>query len=209
MNKLHIVLAGMALMASVSAPTASAWDLKDVLGGSNVGESVADFVEGVFTKTNLQVADLVGTWTSDGSAVSFKSDNMLKKAGGVAAATALESKLNPYYKKYGLTGAVITITEDAKFTIQVKKLKISGTVERNDDGSFEFKFKVTDSVKLGSLTTYVQKSGDKMDIMFDATKMKNLVSSIAGLTGNNMVKTFGSLLESYDGICVGFSTRKN
>lgn len=199
----------MALMALASAQPAGAWDIKDVLGGSNVGESVADFVEGVFTKTDLQVSDIAGTWTSDGSAVSFKSDNMLKKAGGVAAATALESKLNPYYKKYGLTGAVITITTDGKFTIQVKKLKLSGTVERNDEGSFEFKFKVTDGIKLGSLTTYVQKSGNKMDIMFDATKMKKLVSSVAGLTGNNMVKTFGSLLESYDGLCVGFSTRKS
>lgn len=209
MKKLHIAWAGMALMAMGFVQTAGAWDIKDVLGGSNVGESVADFVEGVFTKTDLQVSDIAGTWTSDGSAVSFKSDNMLKKAGGVAAATALESKLDPYYKKYGLTGAVITITTDGKFTIQVKKLKLSGTVERNDDGSFEFKFKMTDSVKLGSLTTYVQKSGSKMDIMFDATKMKKLVSSVAGLTGNNMVKTFSSLLDSYDGLCVGFSTKKS
>ena len=41
-------------------------------------------LEGIFTKTNLEIADLVGEYESAGPAVSFKSDNFLQKAGGIA-----------------------------------------------------------------------------------------------------------------------------
>ncbi|MDE6295937.1 MAG: DUF4923 family protein, partial [Muribaculaceae bacterium] len=125
MLRFSVLLAVMAVLVPFSA---NAIDIKDILGGA--GGTVGNLIEGVFTKTNLQVSDMVGEWTIDGSAVTFKSDNLLKKAGGVAAAAAIEAKLDPYYKQYGLTGGTITINNDSTFKLTVKKMTLSGTISK-------------------------------------------------------------------------------
>ena len=102
-----MAIAAIALSCSTALfadPTPSP-DIKDILGGA--GGALGNIVEGVFTKTDLTVEDIAGEWTSTGSAVSFQSDNLLKKAGGSAAAGAVENKLDDYYKKFGLAGAVL------------------------------------------------------------------------------------------------------
>ena len=45
---------------------------------------------------------MTGTWTYSGSAVEFESDNLLMKAGGAAAATMAENKLNEQLSKVGI-----------------------------------------------------------------------------------------------------------
>lgn len=194
-----MILAGSALPAS-------AWDIKDLLGGA--GETVENLIEGVFTKSNLTVEDICGEWITDGSAVSFKSDNFLQKAGGVAAAAAIETKINPYYEQLGLNNAVMTIRNDGTFTFKAKMITLQGTLSSNGDGTFEFEFKAFGKMSLGRLTAYVQKSGNHADIMFDATKLKTLVATIAKYTGTTMAKTAASILDSYEGLCVGFGMEK-
>lgn len=208
MNKTIKRISAVLAVAVMLPLQASAWDLKDVLGDSGLGQTVGNMIEGVFTKTNLDVSDIVGEWTADGSAVTFKSDNMLKKAGGVAAAAAIEAKLDPYYKQYGLTGAVLTVSNDSTFTLAVKRLKLSGTLASNGDGTFRFNFTVMGKVKIGDIDAFVQKSGSNLDVMFDATKLKNLVSAVAQFSGMSMAKTFAGILEGYDGLCVGFGMHK-
>lgn len=207
MKKVFLSSVMLAVMAVLVPVSANAIDIKDILGGA--GGTVGNLIEGVFTKTNLEVSDMVGEWTIDGSAVTFKSDNLLKKAGGVAAAAALEAKLDPYYKQYGLTGGVVTINNDSTFKLTVKKMSLSGTISKKSDGTFAFKFKALGKVTLGSVTTYVQKSGSTLELMFDASKLKAIVSSVAGMTGNSLAKSVGSILDGYDGLCVGFSTTKS
>lgn len=65
----------MALKAS-AAP-----DLKEILSAGS--SAIGGLVEGVFTTSDLKVSDIAGQWTSEGSAVSFKSENFLKKAGAL------------------------------------------------------------------------------------------------------------------------------
>ncbi|MCM1152032.1 MAG: DUF4923 family protein [Muribaculum sp.] len=207
MNKKFLVAVGMSLVASMAAFDASAWDVKDLLGG-NGSNAVTNILEGVLTKTNISVSDMAGVWTIEGSAVSFKSENALAKAGGVAAAGVIESKLDPYYKQYGLTGGTITINSDGSFQMTVKKMNLSGIITKNNDGSFEFNFKAFGSISIGSLTTYVQQPPQKLEIMFDATKLKALVTTIANISGMNMAQTAAKLLDSYDGLCVGFELSK-
>lgn len=191
-----VVAAFLAIGAAPASAQSSAW-----------GDALSNLVQGVFSKSDLTLEDICGEWTADGSAVSFKSDNLLEKAGGLAAAGAIENKLDPYYKKLGLNNAVLTVNKDGTFTLATK-LKLSGTVKANGDGTFEFSFDALKLLKLGSLTAYVQKSGNHLDVMFDATKLKTLISGIAKVSGISIAKTAATLLDSYEGLCVGFSMNR-
>lgn len=209
-------------MAISGANMAKAQNLSDVLGGLLGGggktsqsststgsgsNAISNILEGVFSSSKLNVSDLAGTWTTSGPAVCFQSENFLQKAGGVAAAGVIESKLDPYYKQYGLNGAVFKIESDGSFTMTAGKVKLSGTFSKESgsgDGVFTCTFTALGGIKIGSFKTYVEKSYNSINIMFDATKMKTLISTIANFTGNGLAKTASSVLESYDGLCVGF-----
>ena len=195
----------MTLTSAFSVYSQNIGDILNGLGGnSNVGNVLGSVIEGVFTKSNLSLADLVGNYQAQGPAVTFKSENLLQKAGGIAGAATIESKLNPYYEQYGLNGMTLSVDQDANFTMKIKSLSLKGTITKNDsDGTFDFNFNVM-GMKLGKFTAYIEKSGSTLKLMFDATKLKSFISSVANLTGNSMAKTVGSLLDSYDGACIGW-----
>ena len=190
--------------ATFADPTPSP-DLKDILGGA--GGAIGNIVEGVFTKTDLTVEDIAGEWTSTGSAVTFQSDNFLKKAGGTAAAGAVENKLDEYYSKFGLTGAVLSIDKDGSFTLTIKKLPIKGTLEVVSKGVFKFNFSAGGMMKLGSMNAYVEKTPSGINVMFDADKIKKIMTLAATISGSKMVSTADKLLKEYDGICIGFKMK--
>lgn len=166
---------------------------------------IGGLLEGVLSQSDVSLEDMVGTWRIDGSAVSFKSENFLKKAGGAAAASAIESKLDPYLQKYGLLGESLAIYKDNTFKMTFNNGgSMSGTVSKNDDGSFEFKFTALGAVSLGSMKAYVQKTGTTMDLLFDANRLKKLMSGAAAISGNSIANSAASLLNGYDGILAGF-----
>ncbi|MDE6008461.1 MAG: DUF4923 family protein [Muribaculaceae bacterium] len=208
--KIKTLLVAFLLVCGMSAQAQSISDILRGLGGnSGSGNStvstVGNLLEGIFTRTDLTLADLVGEYQSAGPAVTFKSDNFLQKAGGVAGAAALETKLQPYYEQYGLTGMPLTIDGDGNFTLSVKGIKLSGVVTPGTEkGTFIFNIMVAKALKLGKFTAYVQKSGKNLDLMFDATKLKQLISTVAKFTGSKLASGLGTLLDSYDGACIGF-----
>lgn len=194
----------MSLLAAlaVTAPTMTA------SAQSGLTDFLGNMLEGVFSKSNLTVYDVCGQWTSTGSAVSFQSENLLQKAGGMAAAGLIENKINPYFEKLGLNNAVMTIEADSTFTLKAKKFTLNGTISSNGDGTFMFNFKAMKMIPLGSIKAYVQKSGNNMDVMFDATKLKTLISGIAKISKVKIASTAASLLDSYEGLCLGFKMNK-
>ena len=205
-----IFMAVALLMGATAADAQNIGDLLKNIGGgsSDIGSTISNVLEGVFTKTNLEVSDLVGEYVSEGPAVTFKSDNFLQKAGGIAGAAAIETKLNPYFEQYGLNGMPMTVDADGNFSITVMKIKLTGTIEKgSEEGTFRFNLTAGGKMKLGSFTAYVEKSGNNLNLMFDATKLKDLISTVASLTGQSMVKTLSSILDSYDGMCVGFKMK--
>lgn len=208
MKILKLIMVGVITMAStISVNAQSIGDILGSLGsGGNNGSGsiLGNMLEGVFTKTNLSLSDLVGEYQATGPAVTFKSDNFLQKAGGIAGAAAIESKINPYYEKYGLNNMSLTVDEEANFTMKIKSLSLKGTITKNEsDGTFDFNFKVV-GINLGKFTAYIEKSGKNLNLMFDATKLKSFISAVAKFTGNSMASTVGSILDSYDGMCVGW-----
>lgn len=192
-----------ALMAVVAAGSVQAQGLGDLLKGG--GSTIGNIVEGIFTKSDLTLEDIVGEYQATGPAVAFKGDNFLKKAGGIAGAAALETKIAPYYKQYGLTGMKLEVTPESDFTMTVKGVKLMGKVEQGKEkGTFTFNILMANKVKLGRFTAYVEKSGSNINLMFDANKLKELVSTVTRFTGSKMAGAFGAVLDSYDGACIGF-----
>lgn len=203
MNRLKVMCMTVALLLGATAYAQSSSKTVS-LKKSSITSTIGNMLEGIFTKTNLEIADLVGEYESAGPAVSFKSDNFLQKAGGIAGAAALETKLQPYYEQYGLIGMPFTVDKDGNFVLTVKGLKVKGILEKNDnDGTFIFNI-MLGTIRVGKFLAYVEKSGRNINLMFDATKLKELISTIGSVTGIQMAKTMATLLDSYDGACIGF-----
>ncbi|MDE7472029.1 MAG: DUF4923 family protein, partial [Muribaculaceae bacterium] len=138
-------------VAALSVFNSSAFDLKGALQGlSNSGKnsseqsgsdglgSLIGGIANLLGKTDVTIADLEGTWDYSKPAVAFQSDNLLKKAGGAAAAGVIEDKLAPYYEKAGLTSMKLTIAADSTFTMKLKMTSLKGTLAKDDDGNFVF-----------------------------------------------------------------------
>ena len=214
------LLAAAAISCSGNAFASTSGDfLSDLLGkvtsNINVSNVVNDVIDGVFTKDDLTVADIVGTWQSTGPAVSFRSEDLLKKAGGAAITSTIQQKIDPYYKKYGLNKAVITITEDGNISLSSGKYNLTGTIKVNDDkkyaGNFLVTFKALGIMSLGTFDTYISivnnplSSGKELKIMFDAQKLIALMKSVAALSKSSVANSVTKFVESYDGVCLGFS----
>lgn len=162
-------------------------------------------------KTELTVANMAGEWKYASPAVSFKSDNLLKKAGGTAASVAVEKKLEPYYSKVGFTNLTMEVAEDSTFTMKIKKLSLKGQIaapEEGSDANFTFRFMIGGKIKAADMDAYVTLSGDDMDITFDVSKLVTLMELVGKVSGNSTVKATTSLLKAYDGITAGFTLKR-
>lgn len=198
-----LLIAGLFMAPSC----ASAFNIKDLLGKTgDIGNAIGGVVDGLLSNDDVTIAQIAGTWTSTGSAVAFQSDNLLKKAGGGAASSTIEKKLNDYYKKLGLTGTVLTINNDGTFTLKAGKISTKGTLTKRDDGNFDFTFTPIGDMKLGTLKAYVEKPATGgLKVMFDASKLMSLLSTLSGIVNNSTLNAATSLLNGYDGLCVGFT----
>lgn len=208
--KVFRTLAAVVAMIMTCSNMTNAQSIGDLLGklGGKSGstETVGNLLEGIFTKSAIEVSDLQGEWLSNGPAVAFQGDNFLKQAGGKAASAAIESKLKPYFTKYGLTGGNLIIDSEGNFQFTFKKMKLKGTITKtNEKGVFYFNFNGIGKMGLGKVKAYVQKTSRTMDVMFDATKLISIIGVVANVSNISTLKTLSSLLTSYDGLCVGFS----
>lgn len=203
------------LMAS-----ASELDIKDVLNGmknggngSSTTEKLAGLAGALLSSDKISIESLHGSWAYKAPAVTFKSDNLLKKAGGAAVSETIEGKLASYYSKLGFTQMTLVVNEDNTFEMKIKKMTLKGTItevtDKNSNANFVFSFKAAGKVSIGKLDTYVQKSAlGTLSIMFDVSKLISLVEKVSTLTNLSSAKTLSSALSSYDGMCAGFEMSK-
>lgn len=218
MNK--IITLCLSLLVSVSAGAAANPDLKDLFGKiASTADTTATadsglgvlggLVSGLISNSNVSVASMTGTWKYAAPAVCFKSDNLLKKAGGAAAASSIESKLAPYYKIAGVDKLTLTIEADSTFTMQFGRATLSGSLSKDTDDDVVFNFQALGKVSIGSMKAYVSMTGSsEMSLTFDVTKLVTIVKAAGSISGNATVKGVSALLESYDGICAGFKLKK-
>lgn len=177
--------------------------------GSGVGNILGGLVNGLLGTDKIKPERLVGTWNYSGPAVCFKSENFLQKAGGSAAAGAIEAKMEPTYNKLGLNKMQLVVNEDQTFTMTSGLIKMSGTVTIDGEDVY-FNFSALGKIPLGKMKTYITMgaTGKEMSLMFDVSKLVNILKAIGGAANLKSVNTVTGILDSYDGVCAGFKLKK-
>lgn len=204
----------LTLFVTLFSLNVSAFDIKSALGsviGSDSTQTqsgIGSIIGAVLGTDKVVYSDLVGTWKYSAPAVSFKSDNLLQKAGGAAAASTIEEKLLPIYSQTGITGLTLDMEADSTFTMTVKKVKTTGTITLDEDGNYLFSFTALGK-SIYTATAYVTKtSSSEISLTFDASKLISLIETVAKVSNNSTLKTASALLNSYDGVTVGFKLKK-
>lgn len=218
--------ATISVLALAIAASAYAFDPKDLLGrlrgdttstaasdttansGNGILGTIGSLIGNAVANNKFSIDDLVGTWNYVSPAVSFDSDNALMKIGGVGAATAVEDKLKPYYQKLGFEKTVLTVDAEHNFTLKAGMLTLKGTISKNEeDQSLEFNFNAFGKISLGKVKAHATKAGDTLNLTFDATRMVQILTKISSKLNIQTLTTLSTLLDSYDGIYMGFKLK--
>lgn len=183
------------------------------LGGILEGVQSLGNKLGIIPSKTVDIAYLEGVWDYKKPAVAFKSENLLAKAGGVAASAKVESELEPYYQKAGLDKMVLTVNADSTFTMKLAHGQLNGTIVSNPDKkTLTFKFKVL-GVSLLSTEAFVNAETNKsMSLTFDVTKLLVIIEKVTAfsgsLSGKTSLKALDAILKKYDGMTAGFYLTK-
>lgn len=215
MKKILFTVFATLLLGTLGAKAVDPLDILRGLSGKNDSTSqgsglgaIGNLIGNLTSNNKFTVDDLVGTWSYTGPAVSFDSENALKNIGGAAAATAVEAKLEPYYKRLGFTRTTLMVNEDHSFEMKMGVIQFKGTIEKTDDGNLRFNFSALGRT-LGSVAAHATKSGNTLNITFDATKMVQMLTKISSMLSSSTLKTLSTLLNSYDGIYMGFKMKQS
>jgi hypothetical protein len=207
MKKLIALIACVMLSAGVANA-----QLEEVLGkvasaatGATSGNSTLSALTGIISSKLIPTSQqIIGTWTYQEPAVMLTSDNALKNAASAVAMKSVESKLQSYLTKVGITKGNMSITfnSDKTFTINRKGKTIRrGTYTMNDsEVVMTFKGKknpcrVTPQLDNGSLV-----------IVMDATKLKTFMQNIGSSV--SQLSTIVSLMKTMDGMKLGVRMTK-
>ena len=183
-----------------------------VLGGNSNSSSSADssiingilnnvIGSGTFSKQDL----CAHTWKYSKPGCAFTSENLLAKAGGEIAANKVEEKLGEYYSKFGLSGSntYFTFKTDGTFAA-----KIDG---KSWQGNYTFDEK-THAIQMKglllSMSGYATKTTNGISLLFDQTKLLNLIKTMGALKGSSTLSAIGTIANNYDGMRVGFEMSK-
>lgn len=199
MKKNIVSLAFAAAFALVGTEIhAQSW--KDILNTSGLSKVVSTITG------ESEKVDMVGTWNYQGSAVEFKSENLLMKAGGAAAASMAESKLNEQLTKVGIRKGQMSFTfnADSTFTSKIGKKKLSGVYSYNPSTKLvNLKFQ-----QIVNMQAKVNSGAQSLELLFNSDKLLRLLTFIGSKSTNTTLKTISSLADQYDGMLLGFDMGK-
>jgi hypothetical protein len=192
-------------MISVSAANAQLSDILGKVASATSGNSTLNALTGIISSKLIPTSQqIIGTWTYQEPAVMFTSDNALKSAASSIATKSIETKLQSYLTKVGITKGNMSITfkENKTFTINRKGKTIrTGTYTMNNsEVVMTFKGKktpcrVTPQLDNGSLV-----------IVMDATKLKTFMQNVGA--NISQLSTIVSLMKSMDGMKLGIRMSK-
>lgn len=173
----------------------------DILSNGGTTDDLLSGITSIFSdKKVATIDDLVGEWTYTEPAVVFMSENLLKKAGGKLASSAIEKTIETQLNKVGITkGAMkMTFTRNGRFTQTIGGRRLRGTFTIKGK---EVVLKYAGEIK--QLVGTTQVDGNDLLIVMDASKMLTYLKAIGSISGNASLKTATSLLGSMDGMLCG------
>lgn len=151
--------------------------------------------------------DITGRWTYKGAACSFKSDNILKKAGGAVASNQLEKQFDEYLSKLGITEGAgeFTFNADSTYSAILGKTRLSGDYALDKSNKT-----ITLSYLKGmaKIDASIIKSGNSLQLLFDADSILRLLKIISTTTNSSALKTISAITDQYDGVQLGFDLQK-
>lgn len=174
------------------------------LGSGLLGNLLSTFLGG----GSVKAADVVGTWTYQGTSCVFESENLLAKVGGTVAATKIEKQIDDNLAKMGIKSGASTFTfnNDGTYTATIGSKKLSGQYAIDSSSN---RMTMTYLNGLGKMNATVAKSGRQLSLLFEADKLLSLASGIGSLTGKGSnLSTISSLLGNYDGMQIGLKLTK-
>lgn len=166
-------------------------------------DKVKSTAQNLTSTSSFQATDLVGNWKYVSPAVSMKGDNILANIGSAAGASTIEDKLSPYYQKIGLQKSTLDVAEDMTFTFTLGAVKLTGTIEKAKDTDLTFHFKAFGKVSIGSVSCMATKSGNTVNLTFDAQKLLSLLQTISSKTSNSSIKSINAILSNYKDLYLG------
>lgn len=173
----------------------------DILSNGGTTDDLLSGITSIFSdKKVATIDDLVGEWAYTEPAVVFMSENLLKKAGGKLASSAIEKTIETQLSKVGITkGAMkMTFTRNGRFTQTIAGRRLRGTFTIKGK---EVVLKYAGEIK--QLVGTTQVDGNDLLIVMDASKMLTYLKAIGSISGNASLKTATSLLGSMDGMLCG------
>ena len=173
----------------------------DILSNGGTTDDLLSGITSIFSdKKVATIDDLVGEWAYTEPAVVFMSENLLKKAGGKLASSAIEKTIETQLSKVGITkGAMkMTFTRNGRFTQTIAGRRLRGTFTIKGK---EVVLKYAGEIK--QLVGTTQVDGNDLLIVMDASKMLTYLKVIGSISGNASLKTATSLLGSMDGMLCG------
>ena len=176
-------------------------------GGTTTGSSIINgILNNVIGSATFSQADLCAhTWKYSKPGCAFTSENLLAKAGGEIAANKVEEKLGEYYSKFGFSSSntYFTFKTDGTFAA-----KIDG---KSWQGNYTFDEK-THAIQMKglllSMSGYATKTTNGISLLFDQTKLLNLIKTMGALKGSSTLSAIGTIANNYDGMRVGFEMSK-
>ena len=180
---------------------------KTTTSSSSTGSSIiSGILNNVIGSATFSQADLCAhTWKYSKPGCAFTSENLLAQAGGEIAANKVEEKLGEYYSKFGFSSSntYFTFKTDGTFAA-----KIDG---KSWQGNYTFDEK-THAIQMKglllSMSGYATKTTNGISLLFDQTKLLNLIKTMGALKGSSTLSAIGTIANNYDGMRVGFEMTK-
>jgi hypothetical protein len=168
-----------------------------------VSNAASEVVSGQSSTTKDKI---IGTWAYKRPAVVFNSNSLLKKAGGSAASSVIEKKLQNEFATVGITADKMKLTfgKTGKFSGVVCGKNISGTYALSGSN---ITLNFQNGIQSLSATTQMQ-SGD-LELVFNSTKLLKFMTAVGKLSTNSTVSTISSIAGSYDGMQTGMRFSKS
>lgn len=181
-------------------------------GNSKAGNILNTISNVVYAYTgNTQAVSLPGNWNYTGSAIALGSDNQVSNIAGAAARTTIETKVDEYLQKVGLTAGAMkfTFNEDLTFTCTVKGIPINGTWRTLDDGK-KVQLQFSKTLKKLSMTGTLKPTATGCEMLFEGRKFLGFVKTVLSYVAKQSAAAgaISSLAGNYDNMQIGFKLEK-